>query len=431
VSSVPQRSNKFMMSLNKPLGTGPDHDEHRQADQGLNPPMLPLEDERVPGLEHSEPKMCEACNGNDAVEFADTECVVQVPELIHGLAAKWSSKLYAPDPFVCCKKGDCTRHRPQVLLVGKAASDALKDWAKESRSNGDNEEDEADAVQVLSVWQFVSTYRFGLPAPNDVVKQINTFLLAHVLLKPVRVTVLPLQDQGDNIYVFQRLPDYSLDFHLSYDYVNACGVEWDEAQGMSIQRCSFEPLDWNLLQLGEVKTSRVLWPMVPRKSLVAKCQEQAATLNNLTAMFSGRGRGRAKGPRQGPGRGGATRRGRKMKGQLCIEDGGEDASEDSSGTGSSSSPPAPPVPEPPDDTGVEDDWVKDLRGREEEEEKVLNHKPDPKSKPEPAPKAKQTGAKAKAKASATSAPSLVPTYAAGSHTDPNLVKDSRSIYIYI
>ncbi len=154
------------------------------------------------------------------------------------------------DLHSCFRKGDCERFGGHVLTIGDKLASELKAWVSQS-----------DDCLFAAFELFC---RAGGGGDEDVFDVKLVFLIAHVLLTPTRVVVLPLQRKAGDVWSFQR-KNGCLNFQLVYDFLASVLPPGKRAINATVTAHSFSVVDWDSLLLKEeIKMCR-LWPLTERR----------------------------------------------------------------------------------------------------------------------------------------------------------------------
>jgi hypothetical protein len=124
----------------------------------------------------------------------------------------------------CFMKGDCQRFGRQALFIGER----LEKLMTRSARNRQDPDDISDHGLELSVWDVAPT---GSPR--------NIIMVAHALLNPIRIIVVPCRPTYTDVYEFTWVDD-RLNYRSLYEHVFLSGFA--ESQQLRVVRFRTEHL---------------------------------------------------------------------------------------------------------------------------------------------------------------------------------------------
>jgi len=138
-------------------------------------------------------------------------------------------------PHLCRAKGDCARHGSVVLRVGRNIE---KIYAK--------------ALRASQVEDGICVFRLRIRE-----RVLSSFMVAHALLKPIRIICLPLsrsRARTGAYYELLRGVDGSPAFSLLYTMVSGCEIDWSALNRRTpivLEQVDYQVADWDCLLIDD------------------------------------------------------------------------------------------------------------------------------------------------------------------------------------
>ena len=167
----------------------------------------------------------------------------------------------------CCKKGDCSKFPNQALAAGARAGSLIAAWVRKQGGLQDSEIGsacEADNEHVdgfLSVWSFSAVDRSPTESSTEEPREIvcGYVIVAHVLLSPVRVIVVPLESVSGGRLAFTWTDDSIPAFQLLYAYLDTLAVNWDTCGALYCNEMAWGVEGWSSIRVSATTRAGCIW----------------------------------------------------------------------------------------------------------------------------------------------------------------------------
>ena len=230
----------------------------------------------------------------DAQEPAPADDVRQVQNNAEAAPAR-SKKTHH-----CYSKGDCLQFKRGVRVMGRTVESKIAVGARRARQQQQRKDETAEDDAKSPAHDNLTAWRI------EAGQQICYFIVAHLLLNPLRLITLPcthLFRDGETVCGFRWTPEAMLDFVLIYELCNSMNINFEETTSITLTNVAFDPIGWDsFVVTGQGETFEVWRPPRPQKE--SKFDASLHRAEGLLKSMLGRGRGR------GAGRGGGSGSGR-------------------------------------------------------------------------------------------------------------------------